>query len=134
MQTEKVITLSILMPCLNEARTLGTCISKAQSYLARHNFLGEIIVADSGSITQIRIGSVVFAQHTLIVTCALTSIGIQSAFFWTFAKSVAIQKRLLLSDPVFKIAKRFLNLENCLAAGGLLTTIGLAIVCYGLFY
>lgn len=340
MQTEKVITLSILMPCLNEARTLCTCILKAQSYLARQNFLGEIIVADNGStdgsieiaeslgarvvavpqrgygnalqmgikaahgefviigdsddsydfgsleafveklqagydlvlgnrfeggikdgampplhryfgnplltaigrllfkspvndfycglrgfrreailqlglsspgmefalemivkstinflritevpttlhpdgrgrpphlrswrdgwrslrfylllspeglflypglglaglsglvslvlfFTQVRIGSVVFAQHTLIVTCALTSIGIQSVFFWTFAKSVAIQKRLLLTDPAFKIAKRFLNLENCLAAGGLLATIGLAIVCYGLFY
>ena len=49
MQTEKVITLSILMPCLNEARTLRTCILKAQSYLARQNFLGEIIVADNGS-------------------------------------------------------------------------------------
>ena len=50
MSIEKVITLSILMPCLNEARTLGTCISKAQAYLARQNFLGEIIVADNGSI------------------------------------------------------------------------------------
>jgi glycosyltransferase involved in cell wall biosynthesis len=49
MPIEKVITLSILMPCLNEARTLGTCISKAQAYLARQNFLGEIIVADNGS-------------------------------------------------------------------------------------
>src|SRR5262249_3390468 len=64
--------------------------------------------------TQIKIGSIVFAQHTLIVTCALTAIGIQSTFFWTFAKSVAIQKRLLFSDPVFKIAKRLFNLENCL--------------------
>jgi glycosyltransferase involved in cell wall biosynthesis len=49
MPIEREITLSILMPCLNEARTLGTCISKAQAYLARQNFLGEIIVADNGS-------------------------------------------------------------------------------------
>jgi glycosyltransferase involved in cell wall biosynthesis len=49
MPIEREITLSILMPCLNEARTLGTCISKAQAYLARQNFLGEIIVVDNGS-------------------------------------------------------------------------------------
>src|SRR5262245_1726060 len=49
MPIEREITLSILMPCLNEARTLGTCISKARAYLARQNFLGEIIVADNGS-------------------------------------------------------------------------------------
>jgi glycosyltransferase involved in cell wall biosynthesis len=46
---EKEITLSIVMPCLNEATTLGTCILKARAYLARQNFLGEIIVADNGS-------------------------------------------------------------------------------------
>src|SRR5262249_57506059 len=49
MPIEKEIMLSILMPCLNEAKTLGTCISKARAYLARQNFLSEIIVADNGS-------------------------------------------------------------------------------------
>src|SRR6478609_8258531 len=49
MQTEKAITLTILMPCLNEARTVGRCISKAQIYLARQDFRGEIVVADNGS-------------------------------------------------------------------------------------
>src|SRR6516225_12224441 len=43
------ITLSILMPCLNEARTLPTCIAKARAYLARQNFAGEIVIADNGS-------------------------------------------------------------------------------------
>jgi glycosyltransferase involved in cell wall biosynthesis len=46
---EKEITLSIVMPCLNEAATLGMCISKARAYLARQSFSGEIIVADNGS-------------------------------------------------------------------------------------
>ena len=45
----KEITLSILMPCLNEARTLGTCIAKAKRYLSRQNFAGEIVIADNGS-------------------------------------------------------------------------------------
>ncbi|NET07745.1 MAG: glycosyltransferase family 2 protein [Symploca sp. SIO2B6] len=42
--------LSIVMPCLNEAETLKTCIKKAQWYLTQHNIYGEIIVADNGSI------------------------------------------------------------------------------------
>ena len=37
------------MPCLNEARTLGTCIAKAKRFLARQDFAGEIVVADNGS-------------------------------------------------------------------------------------
>jgi glycosyltransferase involved in cell wall biosynthesis len=49
MPIEKEITLSILMPCFNEARTLGTCIAKAKRYLSRQNFAGEIVVADNGS-------------------------------------------------------------------------------------
>jgi glycosyltransferase involved in cell wall biosynthesis len=50
MATDKEVTLSILMPCLNEARTLGICIAKAKSYLARQSFTGEIVIADNGSI------------------------------------------------------------------------------------
>ena len=41
--------LSILMPCLNEAETLETCISKAKFFLDNANLDGEIIVADNGS-------------------------------------------------------------------------------------
>jgi glycosyltransferase involved in cell wall biosynthesis len=46
---EEEVTLSVLMPCLNEARTLPACIAKAHAYLARQNFAGEIIIADNGS-------------------------------------------------------------------------------------
>ena len=41
--------LSIVMPCLNEAETLATCIAKAQRALQRHGIAGEVIVADNGS-------------------------------------------------------------------------------------
>lgn len=41
--------LSILMPCLNEAETLATCIRKAQQALEDLGVAGEIIVADNGS-------------------------------------------------------------------------------------
>ena len=41
--------LSIVMPCLNEVRTLESCIRKAQGFLERHGVSGEVIVADNGS-------------------------------------------------------------------------------------
>ena len=46
---DKRITLTILMPCLNEAETLATCIKKASSFLAEHGIAGEILIADNGS-------------------------------------------------------------------------------------
>src|SRR6516225_1715221 len=41
--------LTILMPCLNEARTLGNCIGKAQGFLEQYRISGELLVADNGS-------------------------------------------------------------------------------------
>jgi len=41
--------LSIVMPCLNEAKTVGTCIAKAFAWLQRRDIHGEVIVADNGS-------------------------------------------------------------------------------------
>jgi glycosyltransferase involved in cell wall biosynthesis len=41
--------LSIVMPCLNEGRTLAACIRKAQLFLKEHGIAGEVIVADNGS-------------------------------------------------------------------------------------
>jgi glycosyltransferase involved in cell wall biosynthesis len=41
--------VTILMPCLNEAETLGTCITKAKEYLDRSGIAGEILIADNGS-------------------------------------------------------------------------------------
>jgi glycosyltransferase involved in cell wall biosynthesis len=43
------IELSIVMPCLNEAETLATCIKKAQHFLSSNDVKGEIIIADNGS-------------------------------------------------------------------------------------
>ncbi len=41
--------LSIVMPCLNEARTVAGCIRKAQLFLKEHAITGEVIVADNCS-------------------------------------------------------------------------------------
>jgi glycosyltransferase involved in cell wall biosynthesis len=41
--------LTILMPCLNEARTIGDCIRRAQGFLAASAITGEALIADNGS-------------------------------------------------------------------------------------
>lgn len=43
------LELSIVMPCLNEAETLGTCIRKAKTFLEKYNVAGEIVIGDNGS-------------------------------------------------------------------------------------
>jgi Glycosyl transferase family 2 len=43
------IELSVVMPCLNEARTVGTCVSKAVGSLRKMGIQGEVIIADNGS-------------------------------------------------------------------------------------
>ena len=40
---------TILMPCLNEAETLASCISKARAFLAGNGCTGEVVIADNGS-------------------------------------------------------------------------------------
>jgi hypothetical protein len=41
--------LTILIPCLNEAETIGTCVAKAAAFLAEAQVAGEVLVADNGS-------------------------------------------------------------------------------------
>jgi glycosyltransferase involved in cell wall biosynthesis len=41
--------LTVVMPCLNEARTIGICIRKAQASFERLGIAGEVVVADNGS-------------------------------------------------------------------------------------
>ncbi len=41
--------LTILMPCLNEAETIVTCIRKAQTFLRESGIDGEVLISDNGS-------------------------------------------------------------------------------------
>ena len=43
------IEVSVVIPCLNEEDTLGSCIEKAQRALRENHIPGEILVADNGS-------------------------------------------------------------------------------------
>jgi hypothetical protein len=43
------IEVTVVMPCLNEADTLGTCIRKARTAMENAGIVGEVLVADNGS-------------------------------------------------------------------------------------
>jgi glycosyltransferase involved in cell wall biosynthesis len=47
--TDADIEVSVVMPCLNEALTVGKCVAKAVATLKRLGVVGEVIVADNGS-------------------------------------------------------------------------------------
>jgi len=53
-----VIEVSVVMPCLNEADTIGLCVGRALAVLSEHAIAGEVIVADNGSTD----GSIAVAQ------------------------------------------------------------------------
>jgi len=46
---ESELELSIVMPCLNEAGTVGDCIDDAQRFLQDHDIRGEVVIGDNGS-------------------------------------------------------------------------------------
>ncbi|MGI9517852.1 MAG: glycosyltransferase family 2 protein, partial [Pirellulaceae bacterium] len=43
------IELTVLMPCLNEAETLATCIGKARKSFEQLGINGEVLISDNGS-------------------------------------------------------------------------------------
>jgi len=49
LEQDNAIEVSIIMPCLNEAETLETCIRKAQWFIKENDLAGEVIIADNGS-------------------------------------------------------------------------------------
>ncbi len=48
-KTQSQLEFTILMPCLNEAETVGICVSKAMKFLDSNGIDGEVLVADNGS-------------------------------------------------------------------------------------
>jgi len=43
------LELSVVLPCLNEVRTVGACVREAREAMDRAGLAGEVIVADNGS-------------------------------------------------------------------------------------
>ncbi len=48
-KVDDALELTVVMPCLNEAETLATCVDKAVAALQQNGIEGEVVVADNGS-------------------------------------------------------------------------------------
>src|SRR5262249_53253238 len=83
--------------------------------------------------TNVQIGQITFAYHSLILTSALTGVGAQSIFFWILAQKIATQKGLLLPEPLFNRLQSMLSLERCVTLGFGLIMAGLGLAFYALF-
>ena len=47
--TDRDVELTVLMPCLDEAETVATCVAKALAFLMNQDVDGEVVVADKCS-------------------------------------------------------------------------------------
>jgi len=67
------LELSVVMPCLNEARTIGACIREAQAAMTGSGISGEVVIADNGSTD----GSAAIAEQlgARVVTVAAPGYG-----------------------------------------------------------
>jgi glycosyltransferase involved in cell wall biosynthesis len=48
-RADRPLELTVVMPCLNEAATIATCIRKAMDSIERLGIAGEVVIADNGS-------------------------------------------------------------------------------------
>ena len=44
------VVISVVMPCLNEERSVGLCVEKAREGIRLTGLKGEVIVCDNGSV------------------------------------------------------------------------------------
>ncbi|HKF82173.1 MAG TPA: glycosyltransferase family 2 protein [Solirubrobacterales bacterium] len=67
------VELSVVMPCLNEAETLGACIEKARTAIDELGIAAEIVVADNGSTDESR--QIAIAAGARVVTVSAPGYG-----------------------------------------------------------
>jgi glycosyltransferase involved in cell wall biosynthesis len=84
--------LTILMPCLNEAETLGTCIRKANAWIARSGVDAEVLIADNGSTD----GSQALAQSLGARVVAVSQRGYGSALY--HGSQAALGEWIIMAD------------------------------------
>lgn len=60
--------LSVVMPCLNEADTVGICVEKAVRTMRDHGVNGEVVLADNGSSDHSKQIAVSMGARTIDVT------------------------------------------------------------------
>lgn len=67
------LELSVVIPCLDEERTIGGCVREALSAMDRAGVRGEVVVADNGSTD--RSANVAEAEGAQVVRCPVRGYG-----------------------------------------------------------
>jgi glycosyltransferase involved in cell wall biosynthesis len=104
---ETTLELSVVIPCLNEAQTIGVCIQRAIDAMKRHDISGEVVVSDNGSTD----GStdVATAAGARVVSCPTRGYG--AALAWGFRH--ARGRYLIMGDADqsydFSLLPRFIS-------------------------
>jgi len=65
--------MTILMPCLNEAETIGACIERAKDLLVKNGIRGEILISDNGSTDGSR--EIAASRGARVVECPVKGYG-----------------------------------------------------------
>jgi len=101
------LELSVVIPCLNEAKTIAVCIRRALDAMAAHGIAGEVVVSDNGSTD----GSIEIskAAGARVVSCPTRGYG--AALQWGFRH--ARGKYLIMGDADqsydFSLVPRFID-------------------------
>src|SRR6266513_3416170 len=121
----KPIEVSVVIPCLNEEDTLGSCIEKAQEALREHKITGEIIVADNGStdssrtIAEKRGAQVVMVKEPGYGSALMGGIAAANGRFVIIGDADASYDFLQIPNIVEKLREGFDLVQGCrLPAGG----------------
>lgn len=65
--------LTVLMPCLNEAETIGACIKRARQLLDQNGIDGEVLICDNGSTDSSR--EIALAHGARVIQCPVRGYG-----------------------------------------------------------
>lgn len=84
--------VTILMPCLNEAETLGICIERAKKLLTDNHIDGEVLVSDNGSTDGSQ--DIARASGARVVNCPVRGYGAALQF----GVESAMGKYILMGD------------------------------------
>ena len=86
------LEVSVVIPCLNEAPTIGPCIRKALDAMAANGINGEVVVSDNGSTdASIEISK---AEGARVVSCPTRGYGAALQFGFRHARG----KHVLMAD------------------------------------
>ncbi len=65
--------LSIVIPCLNEEKSLAFCLQRAKDFIRNNNISGEVIVADNGSTDSSK--EIARSNHVILVDAVVKGYG-----------------------------------------------------------